>query len=140
MTFNRYITLRMFVELIGGVACSAQMLYEGTITGLIVTTVVAVFWIAGQLCVVTILRRESPRTDELSDDHQNSAFRFAFFALIAALMIFGFAGMILPLLTHTPFDLSPMLLPTLTMFALALADARYLWLENSLSNGDDDED
>lgn len=137
MTFNRYITLRMIVEIVGGITCTVQMLYEGTITGLVVTTVIALAWVVGQVWVVTILRRSHPRTDELSDDHQFRAYRFAFFVLIAVLMILGFVGMMMPFVMHRPFECSPMLLPALTMYALAVADARYLWLERGIDDGSD---
>ena len=67
-----------------------------------------------------------------------SAIRFTFFVLVVALVVLGFAGMIVTLFRHVPFAVPAMALPTLGMLALAIADARYLWLEHE--GGDTDED
>ena len=84
------------------------------------------------------VRRAPPRRDELSDEHQATAIRFTFFVLVVALVVLGFAGMIVTLFRHAPFTVPAMALPTLGMLALAIADARYLWLEHE--GGDTDED
>ena len=65
----------------------------------------------------------------------------SFWVLFAILLfggLWGFAGMIVTLFRHAPFTVPAMALPTLGMLALAIADARYLWLEHE--GGDTDED
>ena len=58
--------------------------------------------------------------------------------LVVALVVLGFAGMIVTLFRHVPFAVPSMALPTLGMLALAIADARYLWLEHEGGNTDED--
>ena len=57
---------------------------------------------------------------------------------VAILVVLGFAGMIATLFRHAPFTVPAMALPTLGMLALAIADARYLWLEHEGGNTDED--
>ena len=125
MTFNRYILFRMVVEFVGAIACAIQMFQHHT-------------WAVGEIWLSTVYNRAHPRRDELSDEHQATAIRFTFFVLVVALVALGFAGMIATLFRHVPFTVPAMALPTLSMLALAIADARYLWLEHE--GGDTDED
>lgn len=140
MTFNRYITFRMAMELIGALSCATQLFRSRTLIGIVVTGLIALIWIIGEVWVVTILNRENPRTDELSDSHQLAAFRFSFMVTMVALLVIGFVTMMAALILRRDIAVTPMLLPTLAMLALALADGRYLWLEHSTAVGDDDED
>lgn len=142
MTFNRYIAFRMVVELIGAVACATQLFGDDTILDLTVTATVALIWACGEIWVALIFRRENPRSDELSDHHQLMAAKFAMLATVVALMVVGFASMIAGLLFRTFVMVSPTALPSIAMLVLAVADARYLWLERDGAAGaeDDDED
>ncbi|KAB8287998.1 hypothetical protein DSM100688_1108 [Bifidobacterium ramosum] len=137
MTLNRYIAMRMIVEIVGAVACAAQIFRNDTLTSLIIAGLVTLLWLIGEIWIVRVLDRERPRTDELSDQHQLTAFRFAFFIMIAVLVAIGVVGMLATLVSHVPFVVPPMLLPAVAMLALAVADARYLWLEH---DGGTDED
>ena len=104
-------------------------------------SLIALFWAIGELWLTMVYNRAHPRRDELSDEHQATAIRFTFFILVAALVVLGFIGMIVSLFKHVPFNIPAMALPTLGMLALAIADARYLWLERAGGgNGEDDED
>ena len=141
MTFNRYILLRMATEAVGAFACLLQSLRSHTIAGLVATALVALVWIGGEIWVMVRFRRANPRSDELSDQHQLHAYRFACTALIVMLCAVGFGAMLLTLLSHETHEIPAMALPALAMAALALADGRYLWLEHA--GGDaycDDED
>lgn len=140
MTFNRYIGLRMVIELVGAAACATQLYRENGPVNLIITAVVALVWVCGEIWVVLIYNRENPRSDELSDQHQMVASRFALLVTVGALMVIGFAGMIYGMATHDFITVTPASLPMLAMLALALADARYLWLEHRDGAGYDDED
>lgn len=140
MTFNRYVAFRMAVELVGGVACALQAVRDDDLSGMIVTALVTPIWMVGEIRVVRVVRREHPRTDELSDQHQLMAARFAFLTFVAVSCVAGLAGMVASLLAGHRFTVPPMMLPALAMFALACADARYLWLERDGSSEDDDED
>ncbi|TPF85329.1 hypothetical protein BW13_11440 [Bifidobacterium sp. UTCIF-37] len=139
MTFNRYIASRMVVELIGAIACATQLFNDSSMFGLIATVSVAMFWVAGEIWVVLVFRRENPRSDELSDQHQLLSTRFAFITLVIILMVLGFANLLSGLLLRTYVMATPMILPTLAMLALTIADARYLWLEHQGDTGEDDE-
>ena len=109
--------------------------------GIIMMSSIALLWIIGELWLTMVYNRAYPRRDELSDEHQATAIRFTFFILVAALVVLGFIGMIVSLFKHVPFNIPAMALPTLGMLALAIADARYLWLERAGGeNGEDDED
>lgn len=141
MTFNRYILLRAIIETVGALSCVLQILMRNDLIGIVVTVVVALAWVGGELWVVMVLRRNNPRRDELSDLHQGLSMQFALITLIAVLVAVGFVYTILNL--TSPYWLHvipPMLLPALAMAALALSDIRYLWLERSGADGDDDED
>lgn len=140
MTFNRYIAFRMITELIGAAACVTQVYHNNNLNGIIITGVIALVWIIGELWTVMIFNRDNPRTDELSDMHQYSAYRFALLTLVIALTVIGFAGMLYTLITRVPIEVGPMVLPSLAMLALAVADARYLWLEHDGAVDGDDED
>ena len=141
MNFNRYIALRAIVEFVGAVACATQLFQHRTWPGIIMMSLIALFWAIGELWLTMVYNRAHPRRDELSDEHQATAIRFTFFILVAALVVLGFIGMIVSLFKHVPFNIPAMALPTLGMLALAIADARYLWLERAGGeNGDDDED
>mgnify|MGYP000284422969 CR=1 FL=1 len=61
-----------------------------------------------------------------------------FFVLVGGVWLLGWGGMFVTLFRHAPFTVPAMALPTLGMLALAIADARYLWLEHE--GGDTDED
>lgn len=139
MTFNRYMFLRMMVEFIGVVCCVAQLFSGNDLIGMIVTGVIALFWAVGEIWVTTVLNRQSPRRDELSDEHQRQASQFAFIATLTMLVVLGFLLMVCALLWHTTINLPPIILPAVAMTALVIADARYLWLEHS-GVEDDDED
>lgn len=141
MNFNRYIALRAIVEFVGAVACATQLFQHRTWPGIIMMSLIALFWAIGELWLTLLYNRAHPRRDELSDEHQATAIRFTFFVLVVVLVALGFAGMIISLLKHTPFTIPSMTLPTLGMLALAIADARYLWLEHAGNeSGEDDED
>lgn len=141
MNFNRYIALRAIVEFVGAVACATQLFQHRTWPGIIMMSLIALFWAIGELWLTMVYNRAHPRRDELSDEHQATAIRFTFFILVAALVALGFIGMIVSLFKHVPFNIPAMALPTLGMLALAIADARYLWLERAGGgNGEDDED
>ncbi|MFQ6233940.1 hypothetical protein [Bifidobacterium adolescentis] len=141
MNFNRYIALRAIVEFVGAVACATQLFQHRTWPGIIMMSLIALFWAIGELWLTMVYNRAHPRRDELSDEHQATAIRFTFFILVAALVVLGFIGMIVSLFKHVPFNIPAMALPTLGMLALAIADARYLWLERAGGeNGEDDED
>ena len=141
MNFNRYIALRAIVEFVGAVACATQLFQHRTWPGIIMMSLIALFWAIGELWLTMVYNRAHPRRDELSDEHQATAIRFTFFILVAALVVLGFIGMIVSLFKHVPFNIPAMALPTLGMLALAIADARYLWLEHAGGeNGEDDED
>ena len=141
MNFNRYIALRAIVEFVGAVACATQLFQHRTWPGIITMSLIALFWAIGELWLTMVYNRAHPRRDELSDEHQATANRFTFFILVAALVVLGFIGMIVSLFKHVPFNIPAMALPTLGMLALAIADARYLWLERAGGeNGEDDED
>lgn len=141
MNFNRYIALRAIVEFVGAVACATQLFQHRTWPGIIMMSLIALFWAIGELWLTMVYNRAHPRRDELSDEHQATAIRFTFFILVAALVVLGFIGMIVSLFKHVPFNIPAMALPTLGMLALAIADARYLWLERAGGgNEEDDED
>ena len=141
MNFNRYIALRAIVEFVGAVACATQLFQHRTWPGIIMMSLIALFWAIGELWLTMVYNRAHPPRDELSDEHQATAIRFTFFILVAALVVLGFIGMIVSLFKHVPFNIPAMALPTLGMLALAIADARYLWLERAGGgNGEDDED
>lgn len=141
MNFNRYIALRAIVEFVGAVACATQLFQHRTWPGIIMMSLIALFWAIGELWLTMVYNRAHPRRDELSDEHQATAIRFTFFILVAALVVLGFIGMIVSLFKHVPFNIPAMALPTLGILALAIADARYLWLERAGGeNGEDDED
>lgn len=142
MTFNRYIAIRAVVETIGALSCMLMVVIGHSLIGVIVTAVVALVWAGGEIWVVTVLNKRSPRRDELSDQHQGVAMQFALFVLIGALVILGFVYTIWNMVTTSGFlhIINPMMLPALAMCALAVSDVRYLWLEHDGSNGDDDED
>ena len=141
MNFNRYIALRAIVEFVGAVACATQLFQHRTWPGIIMMSLIALFWAIGELWLTMVYNRAHPRRDELSDEHQATAIRFTFFILVAALVVLGFIGMIVSLFKHVPFNIPAMARPTLGMLALAIADARYLWLERAGGeNGEDDED
>lgn len=141
MNFNRYIALRAIVEFVGAVACATQLFQHRTWPGIIMMSLIALFWAIGELWLTMVYNRAHPRRDELSDEHQATAIRFTFFVLVVVLVALGFAGMIISLLKQTPFTIPSMTLPTLGMLALAIADARYLWLEHAGNeSGEDDED
>ena len=68
--------------------------------------------------------------------------QFALISLVGFLVVIGFIYTVLnlvrPLVVHV---IPPMLLPALAMYALAVSDIRYLWLEHDVDDaGDDDED
>ena len=130
MTFNRYILFRMVVEFVGAIACAIQMFQHHTWPGIITMGVFALVWAIGEIWLSTVYNRAHPRRDELSDEHQATAIRFTFFVLVVALVVLGFAGMTATLFRHAPSTVPAMALPTLGMLALAIADARYLWLEH----------
>ena len=140
MTFNRYVAIRMVIELIGALSCGFQLLRNDSLAALAVSGAIALVWIAGELWVTMIFNRMNPRTDELSDEHQHAAFRFAFLMLVAVMSAMGFAAVLVSLATRSYVEFRPMTLPTMAMLALAVADARYLWLEHDGATGDDDED
>lgn len=123
MTFNRYILFRMVVEFVGAIACAIQMFQHHTWPGIITMGVFALVWAIGEIWLSTVYNRAHPRRDELSDEHQATAIRFTFFVLVVALVVLGFAGMIVTLFRHAPFTVPAMALPTLGMLALAIADA-----------------
>lgn len=139
MTFNRYIFLRMIVEFVG-VACCVFELFSGSdLMGLTITGIIAVVWAAGEIWAVLVLRRQAPRRDELSDDHQRRATQFAFQVTLGLLVGIGIVIMAVALITHTVIALPAVLLPTLAMTALVVSDSRYLWLEyHGLEDADED--
>ncbi|NEG88761.1 hypothetical protein GFD25_01800 [Bifidobacterium aerophilum] len=131
----------MVTELIGAIACITQVFRNDNLNGIIITGIIALVWVVGEIWTVMVFNRDNPRTDELSDKHQYAAYRFALLALVIALTVIGFAGMLYTLVTKTPIMVGPMMLPSLAMLALSVADARYLWLEHDgFAGGDDDED
>lgn len=131
LTFNRYIALRMIVEALGAISCGMAVLFGHTLVGTLITAVVALLWIIGEVWVILVLGRKNPRRDELSDQHQGDAMTFALLTLIGALFVIGFAMTLQPLITGIGYDVDPMALPALAMAALTVSDARYLWLERS---------
>ena len=149
MTFNRYVAIRMAIELLGALSCGVQLLRGDGIVALGVSGAAALAWVACEVWVTMIFNRAHPRTDELSDRHQQDAFRFAFLMLVAVMCVVGFAAVIVMLVRRTggigaiggigDAGLHPMILPTLAMLALAVADARYLWLERDGAGGDDED-
>ncbi|RSX58068.1 hypothetical protein [Bifidobacterium samirii] len=139
MTFNRYVAIRMVIELIGAVSCAFQLLRDDSVAALAMSGAIALVWIAGEVWVTLIFNRTNPRTDELSDQHQHAAFRFAFLTLVAVMSAVGFAAVLVSLYTRTYVQFRPMFLPTMAMLALAVADARYLWLERGGAGGDDED-
>ena len=139
MTFNQYMFLRMIVEFVGVVCCAVQLFSGSTLVGLLITGVIALFWACGEIWVATILNRQSPRRDELSDEHQKQATEFAFMVMLTLLVAFGFLFMALSLVWHTAIGFPPICLPAIAMTALVISDARYLWLEHSGAE-DADED
>lgn len=140
MTFNRYMFLRMWVEMLGAAACLGLIAVGGALEGVIVTGVVALIWAAGEVWVATVLQRRRPRRDELSDEHQKQAMQFALIMLVAVLVLIGFVDTLAGLFLPGGMQIPPMLLPALAMAALALADARYLWLERGDTKDGNDED
>ncbi|MCB4909417.1 hypothetical protein KZP16_07915 [Bifidobacterium pseudocatenulatum] len=114
------------------------MFQHHTWPGIITMGAFALVWAIGEIWLSTVYNRAHPRRDELSDEHQATAIRFTFFVLVVALVVLGFAGMIATLFRHAPFTVPAMALPTLGMLALAIADARYLWLEHEGGNTDED--
>lgn len=102
MTFNRYILFRMIVEFVGAIACAIQMFQHHTWPGIITMGVFALVWAIGEIWLSTVYNRAHPRRDELSDEHQATAIRFTFFVLVVALVVLGFAGMIVTLFRHAP--------------------------------------
>lgn len=140
MTFNHYIWLRMIVETLGALSCALMLILHNNVIGLIITAIVALLWICGEAWVLVTFGRENPRRDELSDKHQCDAMMFALGTLVAVMCAIGFALTLLPIVTHIRYSLSPMLLPTLAIAALALSDARYLTLEHTAAKEADDED
>ena len=139
MTFNRYIFLRMIVEFIGVCCCTIQLFIGNTLVGLTVAGVVALLWVVGEIWVVMVLNRQSPRRDELSDEHQRQAMQFTFQLTLGLLVIVGIVIMMVSLLAHTPVYLPAIILPDIAMAALVISDSRYLWLERS-GMGESDED
>ena len=139
MTFNRYMFLRMIVEFVGVVCCAVQLFSGSTLVGLLITGVIALFWACGEIWVATILNRQSPRRDELSDEHQRQATEFAFMVTLTLLVVLGFLFMALSLMWHMSIEFPPITLPAIAMTALVISDARYLWLEQH-GMGDADED
>ena len=97
MTFNRYILFRMVVEFVGAIACAIQMFQHHTWPGIITMGVFALVWAVGEIWLSTVYNRAHPRRDELSDEHQATAIRFTFFVLVVALVVLGFADMIVTL-------------------------------------------
>ncbi|WP_278803121.1 hypothetical protein [Bifidobacterium pullorum] len=139
MTFNRYMFLRMIVEFVGVVCCAVQLFSGSTLVGLLITGVIALFWACGEIWVAVILNRQSPRRDELSDEHQRQATEFAFMVTLTLLVVLGFLFMALSLMWHMSIEFPPITLPAIAMTALVISDARYLWLEQH-GMGDADED
>ena len=92
MNFNRYIALRAIVEFVGAVACATQLFQHRTWPGIIMMSLIALFWAIGELWLTMVYNRAHPRRDELSDEHQATAIRFTFFILVAALVVLGFIG------------------------------------------------
>lgn len=139
MTFNRYMFLRMVVEFVGVVCCAVQLFVGNNLAGLLITGVIALFWACGEIWVATILKHQSPRRDELSDEHQKQATEFAFMVTLALLVAFGFLFMAFSLVTRITIPIPPISLTALAMTALVISDARYLWLEhNGLGETDED--
>ena len=139
MTFNRYMFLRMIVEFVGVVCCTVQLFSGTNLVGLIITGVIALLWAGGEIWVATILNRQSPRRDELSDEHQKQATEFAFITMLTLLVALGFLLMALSLVWHTAIGFPPIGLPAIAMTALVISDARYLWLEHSGSGAIDED-
>ena len=139
MTFNRYMFLRMIVEFVGVVCCTVQLFSGTNLVGLIITGVIALLWAGGEIWVATILNRQSPRRDELSDEHQKQATEFAFMTMLTLLVALGFLLMALSLVWHTAIGFPPIGLPAIAMTALVISDARYLWLEHSGSGAIDED-
>ena len=76
--------------------------------GIITMGVFALVWAIGEIWLSTVYNRAHPRRDELSDEHQATAIRFTFFVLVVALVVLGFAGMIVTLFRHAPFTVPAM--------------------------------
>lgn len=138
MTFNRYILFRMVVEFVGAIACAIQMFQHHTWPGIITMGVFALVWAIGEIWLSTVYNRAHPAATSCptSIRRRPSASRSS--CLWWRWWCWGFAGMIVTLFRHVPFTVPAMALPTLGMLALAIADARYLWLEHE--GGDTDED
>lgn len=129
MSLNRYIAFRMVVEIVGTLSCALTLVLRSDLAGTLVTLAVALVWVVGEVWMLIVLDRSNPRHDELSDKHQGEAMTFALMTLIAAMILIGSALTLMPLFTHMRHGISPMLLPTLAIGALAVSDARYLFLE-----------
>lgn len=139
MTFNRYIFLRMSVEFVGVVCCAIELFSGNNLMGLTITGVIALLWAVGEIWAVLVLKRQSPRQDELSDNHQRQAAQFAFQITLALLVGIGIIIMIIALIVHTAVTIPAVLLPMLAMTALVISDSRYLWLEcHGLEDADED--
>lgn len=142
MTFNRYIRFRAVLECIGAISCVLMACIGNDLIGVIVAAASALLWIGGEVWVMTVYQRHHPRRDELSDMHQHKAMQFALVSLVGFLVVIGFVYAVLnlvrPLVVHV---IPPMMLPALAMYALAVSDIRYLWLEHDGDDaGGDDED
>ena len=138
MTFNRYILFRMVVEFVGAIACAIQMFQHHTWPGIITMGVFALVWAVGEIWLSTVYNRAPDGRNELPDNREAPAVGSALLGVVGRRGVWGFAGMIVTLFRHAPFTVPAMALPTLGMLALAIADARYLWLEHE--GGDTDED
>lgn len=139
MTFNRYIFLRMIVEFVGVVCCAFELFSGSDLMGLTITGIIALLWAAGEIWAVLVLKRQSPRQDELSDDHQRQATQFAFQVMLGLLVGIGVIVMVITLIAHTAITVPAVLLPMLAMTALVISDSRYLWLEyHGLEDVDED--
>lgn len=129
MTFNRYVLIRLVTEILGAAACLTSITAFSSMTGVVVTVVVTVIWLAAEITASVMFDKKRPRRDELSTEHQLRSTRFAFFVGVGALIAVGFIWTVAPLAVRHPVALNPMLLPALAMGIMAVSDARYLWLE-----------
>ena len=139
MTFNRYILFRMVVEFVGAIACAIQMFQHHTWPGIITMgRVRAGVGHRRDLAEHGVQPRAPPPRRAVrrasGDGHPFHVLR----ACGGAGWCWASRGMIVTLFRHAPFTVPAMALPTLGMLALAIADARYLWLEHE--GGDTDED